>query len=48
MIMKSNPANIMPNLPDKDPFDRIPLIARQARFAPWCRSPQAERNAASG
>ena len=23
-------------LVDKDSFDRFPMIARQARFAPWC------------
>jgi hypothetical protein len=23
-------------LADIDPFDRFPLPARQARFAPWC------------
>ncbi len=26
----------IPKLADKDPFDRLPLTARQARFAPWC------------
>ena len=35
-------------LVDNDTFDRFPLSAGQARFAPWCRTPQAERNAASG
>ncbi len=35
-------------LVDNDSFDRVPLSARKARFAPWCRAPQAERNVASG
>jgi hypothetical protein len=39
---------IIPMLVDNDSFDRVPLIARQERFAPWCCSPQAERDAASG
>lgn len=35
-------------LVDNDSFDQVPLSARQARFAPWCSSPQAYRNATSG
>jgi hypothetical protein len=35
-------------LVDNDTFDRAPLTARQARFAPWCLAPQAYCNAASG
>jgi len=36
--------NLIPKLADKDSFDRFPLPAGQARFAPWRRAPQAERN----
>jgi hypothetical protein len=39
---------LIPRSVDKGPFDRFPLSAGQAWFAPWRRAPKAGHNAASG